>query len=218
MREAYALMLERHGHQGWWPGETPFEVCVGAILTQNTAWTNVEKAIRHLKDAAVMEPKRLWELPEPELAGLIRPAGYFNIKARRLRSFLSVLVVEHEGSLERLFTGTTRDVRARLLRINGIGPETADSLLLYAGGHEVFVVDAYTRRIFLRHGWCGRDSSYEDVQRSAASEEAIPAGMSRLEFWQDAHAQLVRVGKTWCRPREARCAECPLGGGGGSVG
>jgi endonuclease-3 related protein len=144
-------MRARFGHQDWWPGETPFEVCVGAILTQNTNWTNVERAIANLKSAGVLAPEKLFALPEAELARLIRPAGYFNVKARRLRFFLRVLVQEFDGDLKKLFTGDTAAVRARLLAIHGIGPETADSLLLYAGGHHSFVIDAYTKRIFERH-------------------------------------------------------------------
>ena len=126
-------MRARSGHQHWWPGETPFEVCVGAILTQNTAWSNVERAIANLKAARVLEPGKLFALPERKLAELIRPAGYFNVKARRLRSFLRVLVETFGGDLKKLFAGETSVVRERLLAIHGVGPETADSLLLYAG-------------------------------------------------------------------------------------
>src|SRR5262245_11264910 len=141
LRRAYTLMRARFGHQAWWPGETPFEVCVGAILTQNTNWSNVERALENLKSARVLDPKKLFSLPESRLARLIRPAGYFNVKARRLRAFLRVLVDECEGDLKKLFAGDTAVVRARLLAIHGIGPETADSLLLYAGGHASFVID-----------------------------------------------------------------------------
>src|SRR5882757_4840189 len=132
LRRAYTLMRKHFGHQRWWPGETPFEVCVGAILVQNTSWTNVERAIANLKSAGVMEPAKLFALPEAQLAQLIRPAGYFNVKARRLRPFLRVLVEECGGDLKKLFAGDTATVRERLLAIHGIGPETADSLLLYA--------------------------------------------------------------------------------------
>src|SRR5690242_4237232 len=139
LRRAYELMLDDFGHQHWWPAETPFEVCIGAILTQNTSWGHVERAIANLKAAGVFSAREMFELSEAELARLIRPAGYFNVKARRLRCFLSVLVSGFGGSLERLFAGETPDVRARLLAIKGIGPETADSMLLYAGGHQRFV-------------------------------------------------------------------------------
>jgi endonuclease-3 related protein len=210
LRRAYLLLRRRFGHQHWWPGDTPFEVCVGAILTQNTNWTNVERAINNLKRAAVLEPRRLHALPESELARLIRPAGYFNVKARRLRSFLRVLIEEFDGDLARLFSGPTAEVRDRLLAISGIGPETADSMLLYAGGHLSFVIDAYTKRIFLRHHWCRADASYDDLQRLCESALSHAPARRRLDYWQDYHAQLVRVGKEFCRPRGPRCGECPL--------
>jgi endonuclease-3 related protein len=218
LRRAYGLMRRRFGHQQWWPGETPFEVCVGAILVQNTSWTNVERAIAALKSANVLETKKLFALPEAELARIIRPAGHFNVKARRLRSFLRVLVVEHAGDLNKLFAGDTAMVRARLLAIHGIGPETADSLLLYAGGHPSFVIDAYTKRIFERHRWAGEKRkaekagafSYDALKSLCESSLNQKHGAARLDYWQDYHAQLVMVGKHFCRPREARCEECPL--------
>ena len=242
-------MRARSGHQHWWPGETPFEVCVGAILTQNTAWSNVERAIANLKAARVLEPKKLFALPEAKLAQLIRPAGYFNVKARRLRSFLRVLVEQFDGDLKKLFAGETSVVRERLLAVNGIGPETADSMLLYAGGHHSFVIDAYTKRIFSRHGWGqsgkrpastsfrrgravaaseggkaesgkNREASYNELkslcelalgQKSGvARQSAAKAAAARLDYWQDYHAQLVMIGKHFCRTRSPRCDECPL--------
>ena len=210
MRRAYGLMLAHFGHLHWWPGETPFEVCVGAILTQNTSWSNVARAIANLQAARVLEPRKLFALRESELAAPIRPAGYFNVKARRLRSFLRVLVEELGSDLGRLFAGETAAVRERLLAINGVGPETADSMLLYAGGHHRFVIDAYTKRIFQRHDWSAADAGYEDFQRlcQGALDEK-PRG-KRLDYWQDFHAQLVMVGKHFCRKREPRCAQCPL--------
>jgi endonuclease-3 related protein len=240
LRRAYPLLRAHFGHQHWWPGETPFEVCVGAILVQNTSWTNVERAIANLKSAGVLVPEKLFALPEPGLAQLIRPAGYFKVKARRLRSFLRVLVGEYVGDLNKLFAGETAIVRARLLAIHGIGPETADSLLLYAGGHASFVIDAYTKRIFQRHGWTGdrnpaplsrqlerricpaaapfkvqssRSGAFGYDALKSLCESALnqKRGAARLDYWQDYHAQLVMVGKLFCRPREARCAACPLG-------
>ncbi len=227
LRRAYDLMHQRFGHQGWWPGETPFEVCVGAILTQNTNWSNVERAIAHLRAADALDPQKLFSLPERRLAELIRPAGYFNVKARRLRSFLRVLVEQCDGDLARLFAGETAAARARLLATHGIGPETADSMLLYAGGHRSFVIDAYTQRIFHRHGWCGAESrrpkaegrgspgaceaTYDELQTicQTALDHKPPA--QRLDYWQDYHAQLVMVGKHFCRTRRALCDQCPLG-------
>jgi endonuclease III related protein len=203
-------MRARFGHQHWWPGETPFEVCVGAVLTQNTSWSNVERAIANLRSAGVLEPERLYALPEAKLAELIRPAGYFNVKARRLRSFLQVLVEEFGGDLRPLFAGPTAAVRHRLLAINGIGPETADSMLLYAGGHQSFVIDAYTKRVFQRHSWCAADLPYDDLK--ALCEDALdrkPAAR-RLDYWQDYHAQLVMVGKHFCRKRHPLCNRCPI--------
>jgi endonuclease III related protein len=218
LRRAYKLMRRQFGHQNWWPGETPFEVCIGAILTQNTAWTNVERAIANLKAARMLEPARLFDLAEAKLAGLIRPAGYFNVKARRLRSFLRVLVEDFGGDLRRLFAGETSAVRARLLAINGIGPETADSMLLYAGGHHSFVIDAYTRRIFQRHDWHPRSKvpspksadSYDDLKALCESALNQRTGAARLDYWQDYHAQLVMVGKHFCRTRAPLCKQCPL--------
>jgi endonuclease-3 related protein len=203
-------MLDHFGHQHWWPGETPFEVCIGAILTQNTSWSNVERAITNLRAAGVLDPKRMFALREKQLAKLIRPAGYFNVKARRLRCFLHVLVEECEGSLDRLFAGKTPEVRARLLTISGIGPETADCMLLYAGGHPRFVIDAYTRRIFLRHHWTTLTASYDELQTLCEKALCHKTEAQRLDYWQDFHAQLVMVGKHFCRARELRCDECPL--------
>ena len=210
LRHAYRFMLTHFGHQHWWPGETPFEVCVGAILTQNTSWSHVERAIANLKAARVLEPRELFALSEPQLAALIRPAGYFNVKARRLRSFLRVLVEQFSGDLKQLFAGDTAAVRERLLAINGVGPETADSMLLYAGGHHRFVIDAYTRRIFQRHRWSGANASYEGLQGLCESALDQKPRRERLDYWQDFHAQLVIVGKDYCGKRRPRCAECPL--------
>ncbi|MBM3881725.1 MAG: endonuclease III domain-containing protein [Verrucomicrobia bacterium] len=203
-------MRGHYGHLSWWPGETPFEVCVGAILTQNTSWKNVERAIQNLKAEGLLEPRRLYGLPVDQLAVRLRPAGYFNVKARRLREFLRVLVDGHGGDLDRLFAGRTVEVRERLLAIRGVGPETADSMLLYAGGHHSFVVDAYTKRIFLRHGWCSATARYDELQRLCAGALSQKTGDRRLDYWQDYHAQLVIVGKDFCRGRGPRCAGCPL--------
>lgn len=203
-------MRDHAGHLGWWPGDTPFEVCVGAILTQNTAWTHVERAIVNLKDAGVLDPKPMYSLPESELAELIRPAGYFNLKARRLRAFLKVIVEDCGGDLEALFAGSTESSRRRLLAIKGIGPETADSMLLYASRHHSFVVDAYTLRIFHRHQWCSENASYDDLQRACVQGLSHKSAGERQDFWRDYHAQLVMIGKDFCRPREPRCDTCPL--------
>jgi endonuclease-3 related protein len=210
LRLAYKLMRGRHGHLGWWPGDTPFEVCVGAILTQNTSWRNVERAIANLKQAGVLEPCKLYAVPERDLAQLLRPAGYFNVKARRVRAFLQTLVEEFGGNLRRLFTGKTQVVRGRLLAIKGIGPETADSMLLYAGSHLSFLIDAYTKRIFARHGWRQPGADYASLQHLCATALNQKPRAKLLDYWQDYHAQLVQVGKDFCRPRQPRCERCPL--------
>jgi endonuclease-3 related protein len=218
---AYALMRGRFGHLHWWPGETPFEVCVGAILTQNTAWSNVERAIANLKAAGVLQPRAMLALPPEKLAELIRPAGYFNVKTRRLRAFLRVLVEACHGDLSELMAGPTPMVRERLLNIHGVGRETADSMLLYAGNHPSFVIDAYTKRIFSRHGWWQAPLSSKSAKTNTAGEyESLKAmcessisaddAAARLDLWQDYHAQLVMVGKYFCKTRQPDCAQCPL--------
>lgn len=210
---AYARMRQVQGHQSWWPGESGFEICVGAILTQNTAWSNVERALGHLRKAgALEEPARLHQLDEEALTGLIRPAGCPRVKGRRLRAFVARLVEDYRGNLAGFFAGDTASVRRRLLDIHGIGPETADCMLLYAGGHPSFVVDAYTRRIFGRHGWCSAESDYGEIQGlcHARLHDAPAMTDGLIDYWQDYHAQLVAVGKSHCRPRNPRCDGCPL--------
>ena len=210
LRRAYKLMRAHFGHLHWWPAETPFEVCVGAVLTQNTAWRNVERAISNFKIARLLEPRKLFALTEKQLARLVKPTGYFNVKAGRLRSFLRVLIENHDGDLKRLFAGNTTEVRKRLLAIHGIGPETADSMLLYAGGHLSFVIDAYTKRIFRRHNWCGENATYDELKRFCESALSDKLDDERLDCWQDYHAQLVNVGNRFCRPRLPLCEHCPL--------
>ncbi|HON06841.1 MAG TPA: endonuclease III domain-containing protein [Verrucomicrobiota bacterium] len=211
LNQAYKLMRQRFGHQHWWPGENEFEICIGAILTQNTAWSNVEKAFNNLRNAKVLTPQKLYNLPLEKLALLIKPAGYYNVKARRLRNFLEVLVKDFSGDLEEMLSGDLNVVRNRLLAIKGIGNETADSMLLYAGRHLSFVIDAYTKRIFYRHDWCDIDADYEDLK--GLCEQLLKADTSTdlLDYWQDYHAQLVMVGKNFCKSRVPECENCPLG-------
>jgi endonuclease-3 related protein len=203
-------MRAHFGHQGWWPASTAFEMCVGAILTQNTSWSNVELALGKLKAAKLLEPRKLLALPERKLARLLRSTGYFNVKAKRLRCFLKVFVNEYSGELNRLFAGETSAVRERLLSICGIGPETADSMLLYAGRHHRFVIDAYTKRIFERHGWCSSEADYPELQRLCEAALCEKPVGETLDYWQDFHAQLVMVGKYFCRTRQPFCEQCPL--------
>ncbi len=204
LTEIYQLLFDRFGPQHWWPGETQFEIITGAILTQNTNWTNVEKAIANLKSHCLLTPEKLFNIDTSHLAQLIRPAGYYNIKAKRLKNYLTWLFNNHAGQLANLETLDTSQLRTELLSISGIGKETADSILLYAFNREIFVVDAYTARVAIRHGLIGPGADYEQLKDLFQSN--LPAD-SRL--FNEYHALLVRVGKEFCRPNPA-CANCPL--------
>lgn len=204
LTEIYELLLERFGPQHWWPGETQFEIIVGAILTQNTNWTNVEKAIENLKSAQSLTPEKLHGLGISKLAELIRPAGYYNIKARRLKAFVEWLFANYDGQLKKLGEVGSEQLRAELLAIKGIGRETADSILLYAFGRCVFVVDAYTARVAVRHRLIEPGADYEQLRE--LFESNLPAESA---LFNEYHALLVRAGKDYCRPK-ARCAGCPL--------
>jgi len=210
LRQAYRLMRKQFDHRNWWPGDTPFEICVGAVLTQNTSWKNVEHAITNLKAAKALTTRKIYALSHDELAQLIRPAGYFNLKAKRLRNFVDTLVEKYGASIKRLFNGETSIVRDRLLAINGVGPETADSMLLYAGNHNSFVIDAYTKRIFSRHKWCDENADYDDLKNLCSESLNQKPGTEKLDYWQDYHAQLVGVGNRYCKTRNPLCNECPL--------
>jgi len=201
----YEMMSEALGPMHWWPAQTPFEVIVGAILTQSTAWTNVERAIDNLRAAKLLTPAAMLLVPVHRLATLVRPSGYFRQKARKLKAFVEFLQDEYKGSLKRMFSTPTLDLREQLLSVHGIGPETADSILLYAGNHPVFVVDAYTHRIFERHGITGGKPHYENVR--AMVETSFPG---RPEWFNEFHALIVNTGKNWCRKGAPRCQECPL--------
>jgi len=205
IKKTYRKLFTAFGPQHWWPGDTPFEVIVGAILTQNTAWTNVEKAIHNLKKARLLTPRKMHDLSQAELAKYIRPAGYFNIKAKRLKHFLNYLFDNYGGSLNRMFKKRTDALRRELLSVNGIGPETADSILLYAGNHPVFVVDAYTKRIFSRHQIIKADAEYHDVQEIFMKN--LP---HNIKMFNEYHALIVRIGKDFCRNRKPLCSRCPL--------
>ena len=210
LRKAYRLMFKARGHQDWWPSDSPFEVCIGAILTQNTAWTNVEKAIQNLKEAGILSLEGIEAVDHDRLASLIRPAGYFNLKAKRLKAFVKPLVEDYDGDLNKFFKGPLESVRNRVLEINGVGPETADCMLLYAGSHRSFVVDTYTKRIFERHGWCSTADTYDSLKTICESALSQKSGGDQLDYWQDYHAQLVMVGKDHCRPKDPKCESCPL--------
>ncbi|MHC4734554.1 MAG: endonuclease III domain-containing protein [Planctomycetota bacterium] len=204
LNEIYQLLFDCFGPQHWWPGQTQFEIITGAILTQNTNWANVEKAIKNLKSADGLSPEKLYHLDVSQLAEFIRPAGYYNIKTKRLKNFINWLFDNYDGQLTNLETVDTGQLRAELLAINGIGYETADSILLYAFERPVFVVDAYTARIAFRHQLIEPDANYEQLR------ELFQSNLSEdTQLFNEYHALLVRVGKEFCKPR-ARCPGCPL--------
>ena len=201
----HSILRSRYGPSGWWPGDSPFEVAVGAVLTQNTAWTNVEKAIGNLKAAGVLDLWAMHSLDHDTLASLIRPSGYYNIKAKRLRNLLDEIMRAGDRDLGAYFSRAAGSLRESLLGINGIGKETADSICCYAADKAIFVVDAYTKRILLRHGIIDGSATYDSIQR--LFEEGLPRD---LQIFKDLHAYLVFVGKEHCRPRGPRCGTCPL--------
>jgi endonuclease-3 related protein len=202
--QIYDLLLERYGHRHWWPAETPFEVCVGAILTQNTNWGNVERAIANLKGERLLSPKGLRDVPVERLAEVIRPAGYFNVKSVRLKGFISWLFDNYGGSVERMAAAEWTALREGLLRVKGIGPETADSILLYACAKPSFVVDAYTKRLLSSLGLISGKEGYEEVR--ALFMENLPADVA---LFNEYHALIVQHAKEHCSKR-ARCAGCAL--------
>jgi endonuclease-3 related protein len=201
----YDAMSAALGPMRWWPAKTPFEVIVGAILTQSTAWGNVEMAIANLRAAKLLTPSAMLRVRTSRLATLIRPSGYFRQKAKKLKAFVRFLQTGYKGSLARMFRTPTAELREKLLAVHGIGPETADSILLYAGNHPVFVVDAYTHRILGRHGITNGKAEYEKVR--ALIEKSIPR---QAELYNEFHALIVNTGKNWCRKSAPRCEECPL--------
>jgi endonuclease-3 related protein len=206
LQDFYKALHTALGPRHWWPGETRMEVMVGAVLTQNTNWTNVERAIANLEDAGALDWQALHDMGHDELAELIRPAGYFNVKARRLKHLVDWVVEEFDGDLDAMFARSTGSLREELLSVNGIGRETADSILLYAGRHVTFVVDAYTARILRRHQLIDEEADYEQIKD--LFESNLP---NDEEMFNEYHALMVEVGKRYCRPRNPKCDECPLG-------
>ena len=204
--EIYRRLYHAFGPQRWWPGETPFEIAVGAILTQNTNWGNVEKAIENLKRDEALNVESINNMKTERLASLIKPAGYFNVKAKRLKAFISFLMNEYHGSLKSMKKEEMQTLRVRLLQVHGVGHETADSILLYALEKPVFVIDAYTKRILSRHILMEYDKSYEEFQ------EIFHSSLKRdVKFFNEYHALFVRLGKTYCRKKPI-CKGCPLEG------
>ena len=204
LSEIYRLLYDSFGPQHWWPGDTALEIATGAILAQNTSWTNVEKAIKNLKAAGCLTPESLYHIDISVLAELIRPAGYYNIKAKRLKNFLEWLFESYNGKLTDLESLSTEKFREELLAVKGIGRETADSILLYAFERPVFVVDAYTARITIRHNLIDPDADYEQLRY------LFESNLTRdVRLFNEYHALLVRAGKEFCRPK-AKCQGCPL--------
>ena len=195
----------------WWPANTPFEVIVGAILTQSTAWSNVERAIANLRRERLLTFAALERVPLRRLQTLVRPSGYFRQKARKLKAFVAFVRKEFGGSLGRMFRTPTAELRARLLEVHGIGPETADSILLYAGSHPVFVVDAYTHRILARHEIRAAGKSAPAKADYEAVRHLIESALPRdARLYNEFHALIVNTGKNWCRKSAPRCSQCPL--------
>jgi endonuclease III related protein len=205
LHDYYDALFEKHGPQSWWPGRTRFEVIVGAILVQNTSWSNVERAIVALRRERLLTPAEIERLPQAKLAGLIRSSGYFRQKARKLKAFVRFLRQNYASSLTKMFRIPTDELREQLLTVHGIGPETADSILLYAGEHPVFVVDAYTRRVLERHGLVHEKATYEEIRRLL--ENSLP---KRVSLFNEYHALIVYTGKHFCKPRAPLCSACPL--------
>ena len=239
IRTYYRALFHAWGRQHWWPAQSRFEVIVGAYLTQNTAWTNVEKALVNLRASRLLTVNAIRRAPLAELERLIRPAGYFRQKARRLKLFVAFLDRRYQGSLAKLFARPTHKLREELLELHGVGPETADSILLYAGNHPVFVVDAYTRRILARHEILPEDAPYEEIrelfERALAPEANSvaepghrsqpvgtagaahpPSPMSTAQraplaqVYNEMHGLIVGVGKNYCKKSQALCDGCPL--------
>ncbi len=207
IKSIYNRLYGRFGPQSWWPGDTRLEIIVGAILTQNTAWSNVEKAIANLKDEKLLSsPGKILKLNDGALAERIRPAGYYNVKAARVKNFLKYLDSRYDSSLRRMASQNTDQLRKELLDVSGIGPETCDSILLYAFNRPIFVVDAYTKRIFSRHNIISDSLEYHDIQKLFMGN--LP---SDREIFNEYHALIVRLAKTHCKFRP-RCDLCPLKG------
>jgi len=205
LHKYFLALFEAHGPQHWWPGRSRFEIIVGAILTQSTSWANVEGAIANLRNARLLTPPAIHDIPAAKLASLIRPSGYFRQKAKKLKAFVDFLFDDYSGSLSRMFRTPTAQLREQLLAVHGIGPETADSILLYAGEHPVFVIDAYTRRILERHALADSKRSYEDLR--GLFETTLPRD---TQLFNEYHALIVHTGQNFCRRSVTRCNECPL--------
>ncbi len=207
LNRIFSRLYSAFGAQHWWPADSAFEVMVGAILTQNTNWSNVEKAIAALKEKKLLNPRKLYQLNPKKLAGLIRSAGYHNVKALRLKSFLKFFLDNYAAKNKSMAARDLTRLRQQLLAVNGIGPETADSILLYALHKPIFVVDAYTKRIFLRHGLIKEEAGYSQVQ------DIFMRNLKKdTQLFNEYHALLVKLAKDYCRKQNPKCETCPLHG------
>ena len=204
--QIYKKLLSDIGPRHWWPADSPFEVIIGAILTQNTSWENVEKAIGALKERNLLDPIKIYNLAEKPLAKIIKSSGFFNIKAKRIKNFMDFLFGHYRGSLKKMFSENANSLREKLLKINGIGPETADSILLYAGEKPFFVVDAYTKRILSRHNLISKTACYDEIQ-----ELFMKNLKKEVVLFNEYHALLVYIGKHFCK-RVPNCEKCPMKG------
>lgn len=202
----YRKLYRIFGPQHWWPGDTAFEIAVGAILTQNTNWGNAEKAIKNLKREKALSAKKIHEMTTQRLSSLIKPAGYFNVKAKRLKAFIDFLMNEYHGSMKKMRDEEIQTLRSKLLHLHGIGQETADSILLYALEKPIFVIDAYTKRVLSRHNIVKDDEPYERIQESFHYKLK-----KDVTLFNEYHALFVRLGKTYCL-KKPRCFGCPLEG------
>lgn len=201
----FISLYDFFGPQGWWPGESTFEVCIGAILAQNTAWKNAERAIKNLKTKELLSAEQLFKMQENKLSEHLRPSGYYKQKAKAVKNFLTFLFSKYEGNVQQMFNQETGILRQQLLDIKGIGPETADSILLYAGNKPIFVVDGYTRRLAIRYNLIEKEASYNDLQELFSKN--LPFG---VYLFNEYHALIVRLGKTFCLKNQPKCQECPL--------
>jgi endonuclease-3 related protein len=206
INQVYKKLHKAFGMQNWWPGDGPLEIMAGAVLTQNTNWANVERAIKNLKKEKVLSLRALRDVDIRKLARIIKPCGYYNIKAKRLKNLINFIFAEYNGSIKKMFSEDNEKLRKKLLSVNGIGKETADSIMCYAGKKNVFVIDAYTKRIFYRLGICPKDVEYDEIQKIFC--EYLKRDYN---LYNEYHALIVRLAQNYCKSKPL-CKDCPLKG------
>jgi endonuclease-3 related protein len=207
LHQIYDKMFQHFGHRGWWPGDSDFEICVGAVLTQSVSWKNVAKAIENLKKAGLLDLNKMYDAAPEDIEKCIIPTLYYRQKAKKLKAFVSHVTEKYSGDLTAFLGKNLPELRAELLSLYGIGPETADSIILYAAEQPVFVVDTYTRRIFSRLSLFDDDITYEEMQNYFMSH--LP---NDVQFYNEYHALIVGIGNRFCSNKKPKCAECPLTG------